>query len=542
MLKPMAPTLTGSPRALGLEQADAVGERVEHARDHAGEAARGASDAPPRGLSGDSTRGEVDGAARDQADETSSRNRENGASSRQALPGLPCLDRLRDVSDVELLELFQQTERVVREANATKAQIAGEMKRRSPVSAGHSGLAARLGEKSPERLIQRLTGVGAGEARQLTATGVLMQDAESGTSPWLAPVADAVASGELSVGAAAAVANGLGERVDGVSIDEQTAATAELIEFARVATPEETANRARAVRDELDTTGVLDRELARRARRSMTWKVLADGCVRNVNIFDPESWARFHAVLEAGVEVAAARTEVQFMTHDERKAAAADAAQAAALGGVERRTLDQARLDALVDIAELAARAAGSEIDPLRILGDRSTGVRVHVQAADLEAGTGFSYFEAKTAGVGAPAISIETITRLICSSGVLPVLFDGLTPIDAGHTKRLHSNRQRIAIAAAWGGCAWLGCDQPEHACEIHHRDAWDGSNTTLEQGVPLCRFHHVELHTHGWSLWLDPDGTESPGGTLWLIPPPGHPAPARQILRSKSPLRRAA
>ena len=215
MLKPMAPTLTGSPRALGLEQADAVGERVEHVRDHAGE--------------------------------TSSRQASE-ASSRAPLPGLPCLDRLRDVSDVELLELFQQTERVVREANATKAQIAGEMKRRSPVSAGHSGLAARLGEKSPERLIQRLTGVGAGEARQLTATGVLMQDAESGTSPWLAPVADAVASGELSVGAAAAVANGLGERVDGVSIDEQTAATAELIEFARVATPEETANRARAVR------------------------------------------------------------------------------------------------------------------------------------------------------------------------------------------------------------------------------------------------------------------------------------------------------
>ena len=456
-----------------------------------------------------------------------------GASGISVLTALPRLDRLREATDPELLELLRQTDRAVREANAARAQVAGEIKRRSPVSAGHSGLAARLGERSPEKLIQRLTGVVAGEARQLTATGVLLNatTTDADVTPWLAPVADAVANGELSVGAAAAVAGGLADPIDGVSADELAVAMAELVEFARIATPEETATRARAVRDELDADGVLDREKARRARRSMTWKTMPDGTVRNVNTFDPESWAIVHAVIEAGTEVAAAKTEVRFMSQAEREAEAMRVAAGLADDGAGVRSIDQVRLDVLVDTVQLAARAAGSELDPMRIFGDRSTGVRVHVRAEDLAAGTGAGYVEGQKA-----AVSIETVTRLICTSGILPVLFDGLTPIDAGHTNRLHSNRQRIALAAAWGGCAWSGCDQPEHACEIHHREAWNGSNTTLEIGIPFCRFHHVELHTNGWSLSRDPDGT------IWLIPPPTQPTIPRRPLRSKSPLHRVA
>jgi hypothetical protein len=485
-----------------------------------------------RALSGSASLDHVDAGSCDERESRSSIGspRPSGASSAPPL-GIPRLDRLRQVADRELIEMLEQTERVVREANAAKAQIAGEIKRRSPVSAGHSGLAARLGERSPERLIQRLTGIAAGEARQLTATGVLLQDAESGAAPWLASVADAVASGELSVGAAAAVAGGLGERIDGVSLDELAVATAELVDFARVATPEETATRARAVRDELDADGVLDREKARRARRSMIWKVLPDGSVRNMNIFDPESWAIVHAVVEAGAEVAAAKTEVRFMTQAEREAEAIRVAAGLADDGTEVRTIDQVRLDSLVDAMQLAARAAGSGLDPERILGDRSTGVRVHVQASDLEAGTGSGHIEGQSA-----AVSIATVTRLVCTSGILPVLFDGLMPIDAGRTQRLHSNRQRIAIAAAWGGCAWTGCDQPERACEMHHREPWNGSNTTLINGIPFCRFHHVELHANGWSLSRDPDGT------IWLIPPPSQPTIPRRPLRSKSPLHRVA
>ena len=438
---------------------------------------------------------------------------------------LPTIAVLRSATDADLLERFHRAEAAVRRAAMVKAAIAGEIARRSSVSAGHAGLAARFGERTPERLVARLTGVTAGEARQLTATGSLLQAVETGETPWLAPVAEAVVRGELTVGAAAAVARGVGERIDGVEDAVLAETTTALVDFARVATPEETAARAREVRDELHEEGVLDRERAVRARRSLTWKALDDGSTRMVGVFDPESWARFSPVLEAGVAVASTRTEVRFMSTAEREAVAASGPVGeAAPAGVGPRTLDQARLDALVDVAELAGRAAASELDPQRILGDRSTGVRVHVQAADLASGTGFGRFEGQTA-----AVSIETITRLVCTSGILPVLLDGLTPIDAGRTQRLHSNRQRIAIAAAWGGCAWTGCDRPEHACEVHHREAWNGSNTTLGNGIPLCRFHHMELHANGWTLSVDADGT------TWLDPPPGHPRLERRALRPR-------
>ena len=447
---------------------------------------------------------------------------------------IPALDQVRALADDELLGLLGQLDEASRRIATAKARVAGEITRRSAFSAGHAGLAARFGERTPEKLIQRLTGVSAGEARELTSAGALLRAVEDGAAPWLQSVATAVQDGALSVVGAAAVAKGLGEPSTAVTEAALVDATTHLVEFAKTATPEEAISRARAVRDEIDSTGVADRERILRGRRSFTWKTLPNGLIRGVIVLDPESGAIILPAITAAVRVAKTKGDVRFMTQDERDTAVLSAgafADGGELGAVKVRTVDQAQLDALVDIVQLGTRAATSELDPQRIFGGNAPGVRVHVQAADLESGTGAGYFEGHTA-----AVSIETVTRLICSSGILPVLFSGQQPIDAGRTQRLHSVRQRIALAAAWGGCTWSGCDQPEHACEVHHRERWNGSNTTLEQGIPFCRFHHVELHTNGWSLSRDADGT------IWLEPPPGLPMIGRRALRSKSPLQRSA
>ncbi len=445
---------------------------------------------------------------------------------------IPSVDRVRALGDDELLGLMSHLDEAARGVAAAKARVAGEIARRSSFAAGHTGLAARLGERTPEKLIQRLTGVSAGEARELTAAGVVLRNAEDGGAPWLEAVASAVSDGTLSVAGAAAVAKGLGEPSASVSESALIDATEHVVEFAKTATPEETVARARAVRAEFDTTGVADRERILRGRRSLTWKVLPSGITRAIVDLDPESAAIVLPTVKAWVRVAKTRTEIRFMTAEERDAEALRAATEGA-DGVAARTIEQAQLDALVDSTQLATRAARSDLDPERILGDHTPGVRVHVQASDLEAGTGAGHIEGQTA-----AVSIETVTRMICTSGIVPVLFQGLTPIDVGRRQRLHSVRQRIAIAAAWGGCAWTGCDEPEYACEIHHAERWNGSNTTLENGIPLCRFHHVELHCNEWSLTIEhhPEGDT----TVWLEPPPGHPTITRRALRSKSPLQR--
>ena len=168
----------------------------------------------------------------------------------------------------------------------------------------------------------------------------------------------------------------------------------------------------------------------------------------------------------------------------------------------------------------LATRAATSTLDEATLFTDRTAPVRVHIQADTLHpsaaGGTGdgararAAYIEGQTG-----LISTETAERYICTSGTLPVIFSGTTAIDAGHTHRLHSPRQRIAIAAQWNGCAWPDCPKPAIMTEIHHIDAFNGTNTTLNNAIPLCRFHHMELHANHWTITRTPDD-----GSYWLKP----------------------
>ena len=64
----------------------------------------------------------------------------------------------------------------------------------------------------------------------------------------------------------------------------------------------------------------------------------------------------------------------------------------------------------------------------------------------------------------------------------------------------------------------------------EVHHIEAWNGHNTTLENGIPLCRFHHVEIHTNHWTI-------ERRGTEYWLVPPldcPGNTGAQQLVPRS--------
>lgn len=391
------------------------------------------------------------------------------------IPDLTGIARLADDQVLALQRSLAESRRLIDAASAT---VAGEIARRSSHELGYAGLAQRLGARTPEKLVAQVTGMSAPEARAMVTVG----ESLGGESPWLDAVVAGVVSGELSVGAAAAITVGLGSPTDDVSVDDLTRAAQKLTDAATDLTPERTAMRARAARDELDEAGVADREAQLRSRRYLRLIPQDDGMTRLIGLLDPESAA---LVTDAIDRVTMPRRGgVQFV--DESEKARAEAIVA------DTRTTEQLALDALVQMVRIAGQVDGG-----RIFGERGPAVRVHVSLGDLERRAGTGDVEGQTA-----SISMATTERAICSVGLIPILFDddGNT-LKVGRRSRLFTPKQRIALAARDGGCLIDGCDRPPSWCEAHHIDEWTahGGATDVDDGVLLCRHHHMWVHDTG-------------------------------------------
>ena len=436
-----------------------------------------------------------------------------------SLPAVPVIEvidlsGLARASHQELMEGMRLWAGHVRSAESLVAAFAGEIDRRSSRDAGYDGLAASTGARGPEGLVSTLTGKSARDSRDLVAVGRLLD----APPVWLADVAAGVASGEVSVGAAAAIVTGLGQPTPSLGADDLLDAAQTLVAEAATMPPEKVAKRARELRDELDAAGIADREQAFREKRFLRLTPRPDGMTSIFGLLDPESAALVTDAIDC--ITAPRRNGPRFIDDAER--ARAEAIQK------DPRTTEQLTLDALVEMIRIAAAA-----DPGRVFGVRKPAVRVHVDARDLECREGAGHLEGQTA-----AVSIATVERLACSDGYVPVIFHPGGAIDVGLTQRLFTPRQRIALAAIWGGCAHPDCDRPPSWTEAHHAIEWDnGGPTDIANGVLLCRFHHMLIHNTGWSI-RPPDRA---GGKWLMHPPPGRPGIRTAIeLTSKSPLHR--
>ena len=125
---------------------------------------------------------------------------------------------LAALTDEELLTIPRLFADITRQLEPSAAAIAGEIARRSARELGFSGLAQRTGYRTPELLLQRLTGSTSREAVKLVRTGVIIHEADlvatvekTGevppelTKPWLITVGRAVSAGTLSIEAADAI-------------------------------------------------------------------------------------------------------------------------------------------------------------------------------------------------------------------------------------------------------------------------------------------------------------------------------------------------
>jgi hypothetical protein len=432
------------------------------------------------------------------------------------------VDVYRELSDESLGDVMRALARVRRIAESRLAIPVGEVARRSAPELGHDGLAQRTGHRTAVELVRAMTGATAREAATSVEAGLLVQqtapDAVTGEvfgdRPWLLPVGRAVVAGTLSPAAADAIRNGLGLPCVGVTAAELVVAAEQLVDEAATLDADRLYRRAREVRDLLDEAGIADRERQRHDQRGLKFWRRPDGMGRLVWDLDPETSAVVGEIYDR--VTSPKRGGPRFV--DEQARAEADAVRA------DARTTEQYASDAFVQLLR-----QGVNDDPSRLLGGNPPAVRVLVTAESLTGHGGHGHIEGE-----ADPISIETVEQIVCSAGVVSIVFDDDGQgMNVGREQRLFTRGQRILMAARDGGCMWIDCDRPPSWTEAHHTQFWgrDHGETDVDKGIMLCKHHHLLAHDQHWEITRE-------RGSFWLIPPVT--VDAMQVplqLRSKSP-----
>jgi len=469
------------------------------------------------------------------------------------LSAIPDVAAYRSCSEAELLALAAENAQASRLLSTHSARIAGEIARRSAPGLGSAGLAQKQGERSPENLVRKITGSTKWEASTAVRIGKLgtdtaeVIDVATGEvappkEPWLVALVSALSEGSISVPQADAIRTGLGQPSDYVTAE----ALAEQVEFLVVLAGSHDADwlarEARHLRDLIDAQGMAERERIQYLKRA--WKLVGrpDGTGYSIIEHDAISYAKMRDIYD---RTTSPRRGGPRFVDPERQA------QATALEE-DDRTTEHIAHDTLMGIIE-----AGASADQTKMLGRGGAQVRVIVTKESLEAervaqtedamterveagSTGcteptapapFGYIDGQDAPVG-----IGTIDAMVCDGEVIPVIFDETgQAIGVGQAQRLFSIKQRIFLMVMFGGCMFLDCDRPASWCEAHHikQVARDGGTSVVDNGILLCRHHHLLLHNEGWEIVRTGDRGEH----YWLIPPPHiDPAQTPRLLRKKS------
>ena len=430
------------------------------------------------------------------------------------LSALP--DALREfdgLSDSELLALQHELTTQRRSLESRAILVAAQIARRSAPELGSSGLAQRGGYRTPEELIRVTTGSTVSDARSAVRVARTVDEAQRGgridqvtgefhepERPWLLQSSRAVARGELSIAAAEAIRNGLGDPTSAVTAAMLSDAAASLLREARVFDADRLYRRARELRDELDLEGVALREEERRAARSLRLTRHSDGGARLVWDMDAETLA---IVGECYDQLTSPRRGGPRFVDPE-----SPEQQRAERILNDERTIEQLASDGFLELLRVAADTA-----PAQLVGLRRPSVRVLVPASALARRAGRGVIEGQS-----NSVSIDTVERIACSEGRLDITIDSDgQPLDVGREQRLYTRRQRIALAARDGGCRWPGCERPPAWTEAHHIRHWarDGGSTDVADGILLCRHHHLLSHNNHWEITRT-------GADYSLIPPP--------------------
>jgi hypothetical protein len=118
------------------------------------------------------------------------------------------------------------------------------------------------------------------------------------------------------------------------------------------------------------------------------------------------------------------------------------------------------------------------------------------------------------------------TLTAWLCDASLRLVQHRNGVTLDFGTAVRSAPAPLFNALVLRDQHCRFPGCDRPPHHCHAHHsQQAHQRGDTSIQNLVLLCSYHHHLLHRAGWRWELDRDGTFSvvnPAGLRRTTHPP--------------------
>ena len=111
------------------------------------------------------------------------------------------------------------------------------------------------------------------------------------------------------------------------------------------------------------------------------------------------------------------------------------------------------------------------------------------------------------------PWLSPRTARRLSCDASLVTVLEDEAGKVlNVGRRSRTVPAHIRRALLERDGVCRYPGCHESRYV-DAHHIKHWaEGGETSLENLVTLCRFHHRQLHRGCYDVRMEGVSAETP------------------------------
>ena len=211
-----------------------------------------------------------------------------------------------------------------------------------------------------------------------------------------------------------------------------------------------------------------------------------------------------------------------YLAGQDAETAACDAQTVPAVTG----TMDPAVIDKMIALAKTAGEAGAPDCtgtspagtDPAAAGGSAGRAGREHARSGALSPEAWHALRHAM-ARLAVDLVSGPAGVAAILRQGLLSKPYNTPSlPLDIGYSDSIPWHIRR-AVQLRDRTCAWPRCDRPAAHCDVHHlRHKQDGGETSVDNCVLACQFHHdVCIHRHGWQLTLHPDGTteaRSPDG----------------------------
>jgi Domain of unknown function (DUF222) len=286
--------------------------------------------------------------------------------------------------------------------------------------------------------------------------------------------------------------------------------------------------RARAL---ADVTGPLSAEQCRAVEArvlpravTQTAPELRQSARRQVIKIDPDGARRRHEQRKQDRHVRVAAAEDGMATFDvhcsivdaQTAFAHVDALAHAACTPHDRRSLDQRRADAAVDL--LTGRACVCATN-----GGGQARARVQV-TVPLTALVGADDQPGELAGYG--PIPAQLARELAADASLQRIVTDPVTGavLDVGTTSYRPPAALAAYVRARDQRCRFPGCRRPGRQCDLDHVTPYPDGPTSHTNLCCLCRRHHRLKTEGGWLVRLDPDGTVtwiSPTGRVYVTMP---------------------